>query len=143
MWLRTRREGLVRRHYKRIIDLEKESATLLIEAFESIGDTYGIYGFSGYGRENVEFYVIKDIDEDFHDRIKRRIDKITPMHATRMGPAIRHATSKVLTRDAKTKILFLISDGRPRTGDTAGRGSRKSTPSTIPTWPCWRPSERI
>ena len=125
MWLRTRREGLVRRHYKRIIDLEKESATLLIEAFESIGDTYGIYGFSGYGRENVEFYVIKDIDEDFHDRIKRRIDKITPMHATRMGPAIRHATSKVLTRDAKTKILFLISDGRPQDRGYSREGVEK------------------
>ena len=51
MWLRTRREGLVRRHYKRIIDLEKESAALLIQALETIGDTYGIYGFSGYGRK--------------------------------------------------------------------------------------------
>ena len=49
VWLRRRREGLVRRNYKRIIDLEKESTALLINALESIGDTYGIYGFSGYG----------------------------------------------------------------------------------------------
>ena len=125
MWLRTRREGLVRRHYKRIIDLEKESATLLIEALETIGDTYGIYGFSGYGRENVEFYVIKDINEEFHDRIKRRIDKITPMHATRMGPAIRHATSKVEAQEAKTKILFLISDGRPQDRGYSREGVEK------------------
>ena len=125
MWLRARREGLVRRHYKRIIDLEKESAALLIEALEAIGDTYGIYGFSGYGRENVEFYVIKDIYEAFHDRIKRRIDKITPMHATRMGPAIRHATSKVADQDAKTKILFLISDGRPQDRGYSREGVEK------------------
>ncbi len=39
VWLRRRREGLVRRHYKRIIDLEKESTALLIQALESIGDT--------------------------------------------------------------------------------------------------------
>ena len=63
----------MRRHYKRIIDLEKESTALLIQALESIGDTYGIYGFSGYGRENVEFYVIKDIAESFSEKIKRRI----------------------------------------------------------------------
>ena len=125
MWLRTRREGLVRRHYKRIIDLEKESAALLIEALETIGDTYGIYGFSGYGRENVEFYVIKDIDEVFRDRIKRRIDKITPMHATRMGPAIRHATSKLESQDARTKILFLISDGRPQDRGYSREGVEK------------------
>ena len=125
MWLRTRREGLVRRHYKRIIDLEKESAALLIQALETIGDTYGIYGFSGYGRENVEFYVIKDIDEPFHDRVKKRIDKVTPMHATRMGPAIRHATSKLDPQEAKTKILFLISDGRPQDRGYSREGVEK------------------
>ncbi len=125
MWLRTRREGLVRRHYKRIIDLEKESTALLIQALETIGDTYGIYGFSGYGRENVEFYVIKDIDETFQDRIKRRIDKITPMHATRMGPAIRHATSKLERQDSRTKILFLISDGRPQDRGYSREGVEK------------------
>ena len=125
VWLRRRREGLVRRHYKRIIDLEKESTALLIHALESIGDTYGIYGFSGYGRENVEFYVIKDIEEGFSDRIRRRIDKITPLHATRMGSAIRHAITKLETQDASTKILFLISDGRPQDRGYSREGVEK------------------
>ena len=125
VWLRRRREGLVRRNYKRIIDLEKESTALLIHALEAIGDTYGIYGFSGYGRENVEFYVIKDINESFGDKIKRRIDKITPLHATRMGAAIRHATSKLADQDATTKILFLISDGRPQDRGYSREGVEK------------------
>ena len=55
VWLRTRRGEQMRRSYKRIIDVEKESMVLLINAIEAIGDVYGIYGFSGYGRENVEF----------------------------------------------------------------------------------------
>ena len=125
VWLRRRREGLVRRHYKRIIDLEKESTALLIQALESIGDIYGIYGFSGYGRENVEFYIIKDIEESFSERIKRRIDKITPLHATRMGAAIRHATTKLENQDASTKILFLISDGRPQDRGYSREGVEK------------------
>ena len=125
VWLRRRREGLVRRNYKRIIDLEKEGTTLLINALESIGDTYGIYGFSGYGRENVEFYVIKDINEDFSDKVKRRIDKITPLHATRMGAAIRHASTKLDNQDAKTKIMFLISDGRPQDRGYSREGVEK------------------
>ncbi|MCH8296533.1 MAG: VWA domain-containing protein [Chloroflexi bacterium] len=125
VWLRRRREGLVRRNYKRIIDLEKEGTTLLINALESIGDTYGIYGFSGYGRENVEFYVIKDIDEEFSDKVKRRIDKITPLHATRMGAAIRHAITKLENQDAKTKIMFLISDGRPQDRGYSREGVEK------------------
>ena len=125
MWLRSRREGLVRRQYKRIIDLEKESTALLIQSLETIGDTYGIYGFSGYGRENVEFYVIKDLREPFQDNVKRRIDKITPMHATRMGPAIRHAASRLEELEAKTRILFLISDGRPQDRGYSREGVEK------------------
>jgi len=99
---------------KRIIDVEKESTVLLMTALETIGDQYGIYGFSGYGRDNVEFYVIKDFDEHFDDRIKRRLDKIAPIRSTRMGPAIRHATYKLLQTNAKVRILFLLSDGRPQ-----------------------------
>jgi len=124
-WLRSRREEMSRRTYKRIIDIEKESTVLFIKALEAIGDLYGIYGFSGYGRENVEFYVIKDLGERFGDSIKRRIDKITPMHATRMGPAIRHATTKLGQQDARTKILFLLSDGRPQDRGYSREGVEK------------------
>ncbi|MGE0545186.1 MAG: nitric oxide reductase activation protein NorD, partial [Dehalococcoidia bacterium] len=99
---------------KRIIDLEKEATVLLMEALETIGDTYGIYGFSGYGRDNVEYYVIKDLLESTNDRVKKRIDKIVPIRSTRMGPAIRHTISKLDQHDAKVKILFLVSDGRPQ-----------------------------
>ena len=124
-WLRARREEGSRRSYKRIIDVEKESSVLLIRALETIGDFYGIYGFSGYGRENVEFYVIKDIGEAFTDKVKRRIDKINPLHATRMGPAIRHAISKLEKQEARTKVLFLLSDGRPQDRGYSREGVEK------------------
>jgi nitric oxide reductase activation protein len=113
-WLAQRRAQQTIAPPKRIIDLEKESTVLLIKALETIGDTYGIFGFSGYGRDNVEFYVIKDLDEAFSDRVAKRIDKVAPIRSTRMGPAIRHATAKLDAHDAKVKILFLVSDGRPQ-----------------------------
>ncbi len=113
-WWMTRRAQELLIPPKRIIDLEKEGIVLLIRALETIGDTYGIYGFSGYGRDNVEFYVVKDMEELFSEQVKRRIDKIAPVRSTRMGPAIRHATSKLDAREAKVRILFLVSDGRPQ-----------------------------
>ena len=112
-WVSKRRQELSTPP-KRIIDLEKESTVLLMTALETIGDQYGIYGFSGYGRDNVEFYVIKDFDERLDDNIKHRLDNVTPIRSTRMGPAIRHATFKLLRTDAKVKILVLLSDGRPQ-----------------------------
>lgn len=125
VWLRTRRGEAARRSYKRIIDIEKEAIVLIVNALEAIGDVYGIYGFSGYGRENVEFYTIKDLDEAFSDRVKRRIDRVAPLHATRMGPAIRHATTKLEATDARTKILFLVSDGRPQDRGYSREGVEK------------------
>jgi hypothetical protein len=113
-WLAQRRAAQAIAPPKRIIDLEKESTVLFIKALETIGDSYGIYGFSGYGRDNVEFYVIKDLQEQFSDKVKKRIDKVAPIRSTRMGPAIRHATQKLDTYDAKVKILMLVSDGRPQ-----------------------------
>ena len=125
VWLRTRRGEAIRRSYKRIIDVEKEAIVLLISALEAIGDVYGIFGFSGYGRENVEFYTIKDMEEAFSDKVKQRIDRIAPLHATRMGPAIRHATSKLDAHEARTKLLFLISDGRPQDRGYSREGVEK------------------
>jgi len=99
---------------KRIIDIEREATVLVIEALEAIGDNYGIYGFSGHGRENVEFHVIKHLDQPFDDSVRRRIDSIEPNRSTRMAPAIRHTIAKLNDCDAKVKILILVSDGRPQ-----------------------------
>jgi nitric oxide reductase NorD protein len=58
--------------------------------------------------------VIKDLEEPFSDEIRRRVDKVTPIRSTRMGPAIRHTTAKLTDSGARAKILFLVSDGRPQ-----------------------------
>ena len=125
VWLRSRRSEGLRRTYKRIVDVEKEGITLLVNSLETLGDTYGIFGFSGYGRENVEFYTIKDLDEKFTDVVPRRIDRIAPLHATRMGPAIRHTAAKLAEVEARSRFLFLISDGRPQDRGYSREGVEK------------------
>ena len=118
--------GAAGRSKRRIIDLEKDSIALLMQALGAIGDTYGIYGFSGYGRDGVDFYVVKDLAERFDNRIKRRLDRVTPRHATRMGAAIRHAVSKLAPQAAATKILLLLSDGRPQDRGYSRQGTDKA-----------------
>jgi nitric oxide reductase activation protein len=98
---------------KRTIDIEKQAAIVLIQALESIGDSYAVYAFSGSGRGSVEFHVVKDFAESLSQRIARRVAGIAPAHATRMGAAIRHAVRKLEKVEAQTRLLFLVSDGRP------------------------------
>jgi hypothetical protein len=102
---------------KKIIDIEKEALVVMAEALKEIGDEYAIYGFSGYGRKEVDFYAIKDFREEYGDQVKGRIEKIKPQRSTRMGTAIRHATEKITGREFKIKNLILISDGYPQDYD--------------------------
>lgn len=98
---------------RRIIDIEKEGLVLMSEALEAVGDSYAIYGFTSEGRHNVKFYVVKDFDERLTEEIERRIGGITYQHNTRLGAAIRHATARLAAREARTRLLVVLSDGRP------------------------------
>jgi hypothetical protein len=103
---------------KRIIDVEKESLLLMCEALEAIRDEYAIYGFSGSGREDCQFYTVKEIGERYDDRVKSRIGGIYGRQKTRMGPALRHATKRLMAVDAHVKLLILLTDGKPYDSDT-------------------------
>ena len=103
---------------KRIIDIEKESLLLMSEALEAIRDEYAIYGFSGSGREDCQFYTVKEFGERYDSRVKGRIGGIYGRQKTRMGPALRHATKRLMSVDAHVKLLILLTDGKPYDSDT-------------------------
>ncbi len=98
---------------RRIIEIEKEGLVLMSEALEAVGDVYSINGFTSEGRRNVKFYVVKDFADKYSDVIERRIGGITFQNNTRLGAAIRHASAKLLKQEARTKLLIILTDGRP------------------------------
>jgi nitric oxide reductase NorD protein len=98
---------------RRIIEIEKEGLVLMSEALEAVGDAYSINGFTSEGRRNVKFYVVKDFAEKYSDEVKQRIGGINFQNNTRLGAAIRHATAKLAKQTARTRLLIVLSDGRP------------------------------
>jgi nitric oxide reductase NorD protein len=102
---------------RRIIDVEKESVVLMADALESLGDAYSVCGFSGYGRDQVDYYLCKDFDEPFNALSKGRIGGIKPCRSTRMGPPIRHATRRLIETGSRIKALIIMSDGYPQDHD--------------------------
>lgn len=98
---------------RRIIEIEKEGLVLMSEALEAVGDIYSIYGFTSEGRRNVKFYVVKDFSEKYSDETEKRIGGISFQNNTRLGAAIRHASAKLLRQEARTKLLIVLTDGRP------------------------------
>jgi len=95
------------------IALEKEALVIMSESLCELGDSFSIYGFSGYTRENVSFYIIKEFCDAYDHEIAQRISSIEHDRGTRIGPAIRHTTTKLRERDEKIRMLILLSDGRP------------------------------
>ena len=96
-----------------ILNVEKDSLIIMSQALESIGDNYAIYAFSGKSRDDVEYFVIKEFDEELSDNVARRISILQPASNTRLGPAIRHSIKKLEHAGARTKMLVLLSDGEP------------------------------
>lgn len=101
---------------RRVIDVERESLVLLCEALEAVGDEYGLYAYSGEGRSQVDMMVLKDFDERLGTATAHRLGGLTPRQQNRDGAAIRHAAAKLLRREVKTRLLIVLSDGRPLDG---------------------------
>jgi len=102
---------------RKIIDIQREAMVVMASALDALGDSYGVYGFSGYGKDNVEIYTAKDPHEAFSQRTLQAIASMTPKRSTRMGPAIRHATHKLTQSGHAMKVLIVISDGFPQDSD--------------------------
>ncbi len=117
----------IERARKRVIDIEKEGLVLLSEALQAVGDAFGIYAFSGSGKDQVEFYILKEFDEDPRWALSNRIGAIRPLSQNRDGIAIRHAVYKLLEQPARTKLLILLSDGKPLDTDYAGAYALQDT----------------
>jgi nitric oxide reductase activation protein len=98
---------------RRIIDVERESLILTAEAVHALGDPFAIFGFSGYGRHQVGFYVAKDFLDPWDVSARARVSKINFKMENRDGAAIRHATARLSAWPARTRLLIVISDGKP------------------------------
>lgn len=102
---------------RKIIDIQREAMVVMASALEALGDSYGIYGFSGYGKDCVEVYVAKEPNDGFSARTLESIAAMKPKRSTRMGPAIRHSTHKLMQSGHAMKVLMVISDGFPQDSD--------------------------
>lgn len=102
---------------RKIIDIQREAMVVMASALDALGDSYGIYGFSGYGKDCVEVFVAKEPQDGFSQRTLQSIAAMKPKRSTRMGPAIRHSTHKLMQSGHAMKVLIVISDGFPQDSD--------------------------
>jgi nitric oxide reductase NorD protein len=98
---------------QRVIDVIRDSLLLFGEALDATGDRFGIYGFSSRKRDPVRVHTLKGFDERYGGLVRGRIQAIKPGYYTRMGAAIRHATTLLAEQPANRRLLLLLTDGKP------------------------------
>lgn len=116
----------------RVIDVIRDALHLFAEALAATGDRYALYGFSSRRRDHVRLLALKAFDERHDAGIRGRIAAIRPGYYTRMGAAIRHATTLLGREPASRRILILLTDGKPNDLDRyEGRWGIEDTRAAI------------
>ncbi len=97
----------------RVIDVIRDALLLFGEALTATGDRFALCGFSSVRRGNVRFHYFKHFNERFNDRVRGRVIAIRPGYYTRLGAAIRRASTLLEAQTAARRILLILSDGKP------------------------------
>ena len=100
-----------------VLDVERMTLLLASEALATLGDPYTMLAFSGAGRHGVQVRTIKEFADHDVSAVHRRIAALVPRDNTRLGAAIRHATSVLGAQAARQRVLLLLSDGQPNDVD--------------------------
>jgi len=114
-----------------ILHVEKEAIVLFCEALQVVGDVFAVAGFSSTGRLGVDYFKIKDFEENMDDAVKRRIDALSPQRNTRLGAAIRHAAYQLEAVPSKVRLLIVLSDGFPNDADYKHQYAIEDTKKSI------------
>ncbi len=97
----------------RVIDVIRDSLALFSEALTATGDRFALHGFSSRNRNHIRFYDIKTFDEEYDANTRGYISAIRPGYYTRMGAAIRYASSQLVKENSAQKLLLILTDGKP------------------------------
>ena len=97
----------------RVIEIIRDSLFLFAESLGATGDQLAMYGFSSRNRNHVRFHTIKTFEQRYDATVRGRIQAIKPGFYTRMGAAIRHASTLLSQQKVSQPLLLLLTDGKP------------------------------
>ena len=96
-----------------ILELELQATSLLAYAMSELGDPFAISAFCSDGKEDVHYYRIKNFDSPYDSSARAYLAGLKGKLSTRMGTAMRHATSDLINQHTHRRLLLVVSDGEP------------------------------
>lgn len=96
-----------------MLETATAAACAMAAVLQIDGVPCAIAGFSSHGRQDVRVITVKAFDEIADDQMAARLQSLRPNGSTRLGSALRHATSRLVTRGSAASWLIVLSDGEP------------------------------
>lgn len=103
-------------HGDSLLDLEKQAVLLLAgsRAGHRTGvDRLAIHAFSSNTRADVRYLRLLDFGQPFADEASDRLQSLQGRHSTRLGAALRHASSLLAAEPPGQRHLLVVTDGAP------------------------------
>ncbi|MBP1844206.1 nitric oxide reductase NorD protein [Rhizobium petrolearium] len=98
---------------RRVLDVEKEALLVLSQGLTGCDTDHSILTFTSRRRSWVRIETVKGFDERLSPGVEDRIAGLKPGYYTRLGAAMRHATSELAKRPNRTRLLLVLTDGKP------------------------------
>lgn len=96
-----------------ILDLEKKASLLLANAVAQTSNRLAIHGFSSNTRQEVRYFRFVEFGEVLDVERTRALNAAAAEYSTRMGAALRHASSLLAAENNEKKLLIIVTDGAP------------------------------
>lgn len=104
-----------------VLDLAREAALLTTRTLAEAGDRCAIHAFCSNGRHEVRYESVLHFDETIGPTTLARLAGLRSRLSTRMGAALRHATSILGAQRERRRLLLFITDGEPHDIDVHDR----------------------
>lgn len=104
-----------------VLGLASAAALLSTLTLQRAGDACAIDAFCSNGRHEVRYERALDFGDPLDTSALARLAGLRSRLSTRMGAALRHATTRLMTQPRRRKLLLLITDGEPHDIDIHDR----------------------
>ncbi|RTD92362.1 VWA domain-containing protein [Variovorax atrisoli] len=100
-------------HAASLLDIEKQAALMLAASNARGIDRLAIHGFSSNTRAEVYYYRLLEPGLPLDEPARAMIGALRGRYSTRMGAALRHATSLMRAEPPGQRAVLLVTDGAP------------------------------
>jgi len=100
-------------HAASLLDIEKQAALMLAASNARGIDRLAIHGFSSNTRAEVYYYRLLESGMPLDAPARAMIGALHGRYSTRMGAALRHATSLMRAEPPGQRAVLLVTDGAP------------------------------